>query len=100
MGFPEPITCFGKYYCVYSPSMYDVIDGPLIDASKQDNYLHLRPSILCTNTGFLLLFNFTLFFSESYVRFMSCNVTEPMLYCIQTIYCRGSGETVHMCKLV
>ena len=31
---------------------------------------------------------------------MSCDVIETMLYCIQTIYCKGSGETAHMCKLV
>ena len=80
-------TCFGTYYCVYSPSMYDVVDASTtrrLPAQIQD----------------FLLFNCTLFFSESYVCFMSCNVTETMLYCIQTIYCKGSGETAHLCKLV
>ena len=55
--------------------------------------------ITCTNTGFF--YHLTdLYFSESYVRFMSCNVIETMLYCIQTVYCKDSGETAHMCKLV
>ena len=31
---------------------------------------------------------------------MTCDVIETMLYCIQTIYCKGSSETAHMCKLV
>ena len=26
---------------------------------------------------------------------MSCDVIETMLYCIQTIYCKGSSETAH-----
>ena len=56
-------------------------------------------TITCTNTGFFLLINWTIF-SESYVPFMSCDVIETMLYCIQTIYCKGSSETAHMCKLV
>ena len=29
---------------------------------------------------------------------MSCNVIETMLYCIQTICCKDSGETAHMCR--
>ena len=71
-------TCFRKYYCVYSPSMYDVVD-----ASKQDDYLHKY------RIFFIILLHSI--FSESYVLFM---------FCIQTIYCKGSGETAHMCKLV
>ena len=76
-------TCFGKYYCVYSihPCMMS-----LMLVLKQDHYLH--------KYRIFLSFNCTLF-CESYVCFMSCHVTEIMLYCIQTIYRNGYGETVH-----
>ena len=67
--------------------MYDVVDASAqtrrLPAQIQDYFYYLT----------------ALFFSESYVRFMSCHVTETMLYCIQTIYYKGSGETVHMCNL-
>ena len=65
-----------------------------VDASAQTRRLPAQIQ------DFFLLFNCNLFFSESYVRFMSCHVTETMLYCIQTIYYKGYGETAHMCKHV
>ena len=65
----------------------------VVDASAQTRRLPARYRI------FFLLFNCNLF-SESYLRFMSCHVTETMLYCIQTIYYKGSGETAHMCNHV
>ena len=67
--------------------MYDVVDASAqtrrLPAQIQDYFYYLTAPK----------------FSESYVRFMSCHVTETMLYCIQTIYYKGSGETVHMCNL-
>ena len=47
--FCRSMFCHRPYYCVYSPSMHDVVD-----ASKQDDYLH--------KYRILLLFNCTLFF--------------------------------------
>ena len=73
-------TCIRKNYCVYSPSMFDVVD-----ASKQDDYRHKYR-----------IFYFYFFLSPMCA---SCLVRN-MLYCIQTIYCKGSGESAHMRKLV
>ena len=63
----------------------------LMPVLKQDDYLHKYK---------IFFIKLRSFFSVSYVRFMSCHVTETMLYCIQTINYTGSGETAHMCKLV
>ena len=64
----------------------------LVPVLKQDDDLHRYRIFFYYLTALL--------FSESYVRFMSCHVTETMLYGMHTVYYKGSGETAHMCKLV
>ena len=69
--------------------MYDAVD-----ASAQTRRLPAQMQ------DYFIIYLHSFFLSPTSVRFMSCHVTETMLYCIQTIYYKGSGETVHMCKLV
>ena len=64
--------------------MYDVVN-----ASKQDDYLHKYKM----KYRIFLLFNCTYFF---WVLCALHVLSETMLYCIQTIYCKGSGESAHM----